>query len=268
MRGPAKGKAERGRGDGWRRGTSEECKWWGSAGEGICVCALTAGWSWEKLLWRSPELRHNRRRRHLPPPDLHTDTQKKNQLDENTDRRCFSVVRMKLWNKVDMSIKMWNSFVVFKWMRVRCENKDVYLFVILVSYLEVRVLLMIRIQTRHKHKHFTAWACSVIVCNIGLDLRLTALHNIWWNKNKNIHTEPAEVECESALTILFSGYFFKPPVKTKTRIKNTLLHLFRQPNNTDCQTCQTSVTTQLSCFVFYPRALCDHLRFNTARLIV
>lgn len=39
---------------------------------------------------------------------------KKNQLDENTDRRCFSVVRMKLWNNVDMSIKMWNSFVVFK----------------------------------------------------------------------------------------------------------------------------------------------------------
>lgn len=87
----------------------------------VCVCALTAGWSWEKLLWRSPELRHNRRRRcccRLPPPDLHTDThtqkKKKNQLDENTDRRCFSVVRMKLWNNVDMSIKMWNSFVVFK----------------------------------------------------------------------------------------------------------------------------------------------------------
>lgn len=66
----------------------------------------------------------------------HTHRKKKNQLDENTDRRCFSVVRMKLWNNVDMSIKMWNSFVVFKWMlnkfwRVRCENKDVYLFVIL-----------------------------------------------------------------------------------------------------------------------------------------
>lgn len=101
-----------------------------------------------------------------------------------------------------------------------------------------------------------------------MDLKLIALHSIGWNKNQNIHTEPAEVECESALTILFSGYFFKPPVKTKTRIKNTLLHLFRQANNTDCQTSQTSVTTRLSCFVFYPRALCDHLRFNTARLIV
>lgn len=37
----------------------------------MCVCVLTAGWSWEKLLWRSPELRRCCCRR-LPPPDLHT----------------------------------------------------------------------------------------------------------------------------------------------------------------------------------------------------
>lgn len=46
-------------------------------GEGICVsvceCVLTAGWSWEKLLWRSPELR----RCCLLPPDLQTHTHTK-----------------------------------------------------------------------------------------------------------------------------------------------------------------------------------------------
>lgn len=70
--GPAEGKAKR-RGDGRRREGreegSEECKWGGH----LCECVLTAGWSWEKLLWRSPELR----RCCLLPPDLHTHTQTK-----------------------------------------------------------------------------------------------------------------------------------------------------------------------------------------------
>lgn len=46
----------------------------------LCVCVLTAGWSWEKLLWKSPE--HRRCCCSLPPPDLHTHKHPhKNQLN-------------------------------------------------------------------------------------------------------------------------------------------------------------------------------------------
>lgn len=55
-------------GEGWVGGSICVC---------VCVHVLTVGWSWEKLLWRSPELR--RRCCRLPPPDLHTHTNTRTQ---------------------------------------------------------------------------------------------------------------------------------------------------------------------------------------------